>query len=159
MMLSGPLCIPWSKTNGASNIMWQPGWERSLGENRYMYMYGWVSLLFNWNYHIVNRLHSKTKYILKKDVWMQTCTREDTGRRQHQKHMTLWSWPSSLQNHEKTYFWWLSCPPVVLCYVGLEQRSRLGKFVTFLLLLCGWLCSLSTDAPIPSRFPDTTLQL
>ena len=22
------------------NIMWQPGWEESLGENGYMYMYG-----------------------------------------------------------------------------------------------------------------------
>ena len=22
------------------NVMWQPGWEGSLGENRYMYMYG-----------------------------------------------------------------------------------------------------------------------
>ena len=22
------------------NVMWQPGWEESLGENRYMYMYG-----------------------------------------------------------------------------------------------------------------------
>ena len=22
------------------NIMWQPGWERSLGENGYMHMYG-----------------------------------------------------------------------------------------------------------------------
>ena len=27
-----------------------------LGEKGYMYMYGWF--LFNWNYHIVNRLHS-----------------------------------------------------------------------------------------------------
>jgi len=24
----------------------QPGWEGSLGENGYMYMYGWVALLF-----------------------------------------------------------------------------------------------------------------
>ena len=22
------------------NVMWQPGWERSLGENKYMYMDG-----------------------------------------------------------------------------------------------------------------------
>ena len=37
------------------NVMWQPGWEVSLGENRYMYMYAWVPLLFAWNYHnIVN---------------------------------------------------------------------------------------------------------
>ena len=25
--------------------MWQPGWEGSLGENGYIYMYGWVPLL------------------------------------------------------------------------------------------------------------------
>ena len=27
------------------NVMWQPGWEGSLGENRYRCMYGWVPLL------------------------------------------------------------------------------------------------------------------
>ena len=37
--------------------MWPPGWEGSLGENGYMYMCGWVPLLFTWNYHdIVNPL-------------------------------------------------------------------------------------------------------
>ena len=37
--------------------MWQPGWERSLGEDGYVYMYGWVPLGFIWNYHnIVNWL-------------------------------------------------------------------------------------------------------
>ena len=40
------------------NVMWQPGWVRSLGENGYMYMYGWVPLLFTWNHHnIVNQLY------------------------------------------------------------------------------------------------------
>ena len=40
----------------------QPGWEGSLGENEYMYMYGWVALLCTWNYHnIVNRLYSNIK--------------------------------------------------------------------------------------------------
>ena len=39
------------------------GWEESLGENGYMYMYGWVSLLSTWNYHdIVNWLYSKIRY-------------------------------------------------------------------------------------------------
>ena len=33
--------------------MWQPGWEGSLGENGYMYMYGWVPSLFTWNYHSI----------------------------------------------------------------------------------------------------------
>ena len=36
--------------------MWQSGWERSLGENRYMYMYGWVPLLSTWNHHICHGL-------------------------------------------------------------------------------------------------------
>ena len=37
--------------------MRQLGWEQSLGENGYVYMYGWVSLLSTWNYHnIVNHL-------------------------------------------------------------------------------------------------------
>ena len=27
------------------NVMWQPGWEGSFGENGYMRMYGWVSSL------------------------------------------------------------------------------------------------------------------
>ena len=27
------------------NVMWQPGWMRSLEENGYMYIYDWVSLL------------------------------------------------------------------------------------------------------------------
>ena len=36
------------------NVMCQPGWERGLGWNGYMYVYGWVP----WNYHnIVNRLY------------------------------------------------------------------------------------------------------
>ena len=45
------------------NVMWQPGWEGSLRESEYMYMYGWVPSLFNWNYHnIVNQLYPNTKY-------------------------------------------------------------------------------------------------
>ena len=37
------------------NVIRQPGWERGLGENGYMFMYDWVPLLFCWNYHnIVN---------------------------------------------------------------------------------------------------------
>ena len=30
--------------------MWQPGWEGGLGRTAYVYMYGWVPLLFIWNY-------------------------------------------------------------------------------------------------------------
>ena len=41
--------------------MWQPGWQGSLGESGYMYMYGWVPLLPTWNYHnTVNWLSSNT---------------------------------------------------------------------------------------------------
>ena len=37
--------------------------QRSLGENGYMYMHGWVPLLSTWNYHnIVNQLYSNTKH-------------------------------------------------------------------------------------------------
>ena len=37
--------------------MWQPGWEGSLGENGYVYMYGWVPLLSTRNdYDIINQL-------------------------------------------------------------------------------------------------------
>ena len=40
------------------NVVWQPGWEGSLGENGYTCMYGWVPLLFTCNYHnIVNQLY------------------------------------------------------------------------------------------------------
>ena len=44
------------------NVTWQPGREGSLGKNGYMCMYGWVTLLFTWNYHnIVNLLNSNIK--------------------------------------------------------------------------------------------------
>ena len=44
------------------NWIWQPGWEGSLMENGYLYMYGWGPSLFTWKYHsIVNQLHLSTK--------------------------------------------------------------------------------------------------
>ena len=46
--------------------MWQHGWEGSLGENGYMYMYGGVTLLCTGNYHnIVNRPHCNINNLLK----------------------------------------------------------------------------------------------
>ena len=46
-----------------TNAMWYPGGEGSLGENGYIYMCGWVSLLSTWNYHnIVNQPYSSIKY-------------------------------------------------------------------------------------------------
>ena len=73
--------------------MWQPGWERSLGENGYMYIYGWVPSLFTWNYHnIVNQLYPNTKLKVffffkspknnkekKKQVWWNVCFILDAG--------------------------------------------------------------------------------
>jgi len=52
------------------NVMWQPGWEGRLGENGYMYMYGWVPLLSTWDYHnAVNCLYSKIKQkVFKKGI-------------------------------------------------------------------------------------------
>ena len=42
------------------NVIWQPGWEGSLGENGYVYLYGWVALLCTWNYIITALLTSHT---------------------------------------------------------------------------------------------------
>ena len=54
-------------------VMWQPGWEWSLGKNRYMYMYIWVHLLVTWNYHnIVYWLYPNNKqkgYFLSNSLW------------------------------------------------------------------------------------------
>ena len=42
--------------------MWQPGWEGSLGENGYIYIYDWIPLLSTWNYYnIVNWLYPNIK--------------------------------------------------------------------------------------------------
>ena len=44
------------------NVMCQNGWERGLGENGYMSMYGWIPLLSTWNYHnTVYWLYPNTK--------------------------------------------------------------------------------------------------
>ena len=34
--------------------MWQPGWEGSLGEDGYMFMYDWVPSLCTWNCHMID---------------------------------------------------------------------------------------------------------
>ena len=47
-----------------SILLWHSGWEVSFRENGYRYMYGWVPLLFSWNYHnIVNWLYPNKKKI------------------------------------------------------------------------------------------------
>ena len=49
--------------------MWQPGWERGLGENGFMYMCGWVPLLSTWNYpNVVNWRYSNIKLTAFKTV-------------------------------------------------------------------------------------------
>ena len=40
-------------------VMWQPGWEGSLGENGYMDMYGWVPALST--YHSITQLYLNTE--------------------------------------------------------------------------------------------------
>ena len=41
----------WMAHETLLNAKWKSGWESSLGENGYMYIYGWVPSLFTWNYH------------------------------------------------------------------------------------------------------------
>ena len=57
--------------------MWEPGWEGCLGENGYMYMYGWVSSLFIWNYHkiFVNWLCQVSSVVFDS---VQPCRRQPT---------------------------------------------------------------------------------
>ena len=56
------------------NVRWQPGWEGGLGENGYMYTYGWVPSLSTWNYHdTVSQLYSNIKLKDKKlinKIWV-----------------------------------------------------------------------------------------
>ena len=42
------------------SVICQPGWKRALGENWCMNMYGWVPLLFTWNYS--NIVHQPCVY-------------------------------------------------------------------------------------------------
>ena len=45
--------------------MWQPGRDGGLGENEYMYIFGWVPSLFTWNCHnIVNWLSVQFSRVL-----------------------------------------------------------------------------------------------
>jgi len=54
------------------SVMWQPGWEGSLGENGYMYMYAWVPLVFAWNYHnIVNTPIQSKKFKNKVKIYLK----------------------------------------------------------------------------------------
>ena len=49
------------------SVMWQFGWQGTLGENGYMYRYSSVPYLFNGNYHnIANWLYPNTKSKKKK---------------------------------------------------------------------------------------------
>ena len=45
--------VPYIAHGTLLNVMCQPGWERGLGENGYMYIYVAVPSLFTWNYHNV----------------------------------------------------------------------------------------------------------
>ena len=59
----GPNCVAGGTL---SNVMLQSGWEESLGENGYINMNDWVSLLSTWSYHnIVNQPYSNIKLKVK----------------------------------------------------------------------------------------------
>ena len=70
--------------------MWQPRWERSLGENGYMHVYGWVPLLFTWSNHsIINWLYLNTKVKVKAKKKREVLTQ--TEDRQGERHVfSLW---------------------------------------------------------------------
>ena len=66
-------------------VMLQPGWEGSLGENGYTYMYWWVPLLFTWDsLNIVNQLYLNTKLkvlsFFKSSILSQTVNSKDRER-------------------------------------------------------------------------------
>ena len=45
------------------SVMWQPEWERGLGENGHKYSYGWITFLSTQNYYnTVNWPHSNIKW-------------------------------------------------------------------------------------------------
>ena len=74
--------------------MWQPGWEGGLGENGYIYMYGWVPALSTWNYHnIANRLYPNTKYLVfLKNIFQWTKqTKIHLWRHERGKEMITWT--------------------------------------------------------------------
>ena len=62
----GPNCTAYGTQ---LNVIWQPGWEGSLGENGYLNKNGWVPLLSTWNYHnIANWLYFRLKSTVKKKL-------------------------------------------------------------------------------------------
>ena len=65
---------PWIAQGTLFNVMWQPGWKGSLGENGHIYMYGWVAPWYTYTYHnIVNKLYSNMKFKkIKKEIQFLT---------------------------------------------------------------------------------------
>ena len=41
------------KCTSLLSVIWQSGWEGSLGQKGYMYKCGWVPSLFTWNHHSI----------------------------------------------------------------------------------------------------------
>ena len=74
--------------------MCQPGWEQGLGENGYMYLYGWVPFLSTWNYHnTVHQLYSNTKktslkFGEKKELSTKPTKKKWTNKQQQQQRIT-----------------------------------------------------------------------
>ena len=67
--------------------MWQPGLGGSLGENGYLYSFGWVPSLFTYNYHNSNWLYPNIKLVQlkKKNKWRLPVGRSTGGPRTREK--------------------------------------------------------------------------
>ena len=118
--------------------MCQTGWDGDLGENGYMYMYGWVFSLSTWNYHnVVNWLYPNTKQKVWKKNYVNTIKHSFT-RTHFLFHTSLWLSSFTLiwqLNHASCWgcsedvtvaLWSLSGSMVV----WLEYRS--GAFLSYL---------------------------
>ena len=102
------------------SVMWQPGQERSLGENGCMYMYGWVPFFFFfsdsfiWNYQdIVNQLYPNTIKSLTEKIWLQSPLRRgslEVGEwghlPAHSAQLEMWNymWLSWIASHDFNLF-------------------------------------------------------
>ena len=54
----------WTAQGTLLSVMWQPGWEGSLGETGYVCMCGWVPLLPAWDYHSIGNQPWKTVKVI-----------------------------------------------------------------------------------------------
>ena len=161
------------------NVMWQPGWEGSSGENGYMYMCGWVPLLFTWNDHsIVDQLYPIQNKELKKSISVSISTSisiflsispKRSERELLKNYFLLWHGPVSklsheISTHELAYLGqeiltaWemlIFCAFVTPWLYDFDSEAVWGHdLVSWLPLLWPWCSSLSWDQAAPSRTAD-----